>query len=123
ALHGRRVDDRPARVVGYVEATPVIPGNAVIEVFAAPAVIDPHRQLCIREAQVSRGGPEKENLLTSGMNDGCQEREDLPKPGATGKDIGVSRQVFTGCHGDSCQAIAGDRSWSCLRLSVLAAFF
>src|SRR5207249_5299644 len=87
ALHGGGINDRSTCVISDLEATPVIPRNAIEEVLA---VINPNRQMRFGEAQVACGSAEEERLLTSGSDNRRQKGEDFPKPRTTGKNVRVS---------------------------------
>src|SRR5215472_16070330 len=83
-FHRSGVNDWATCVVSHLEATPVVSGNAVEQMFT---MIDPNRKLCFSEMQVACPCTKEEHLLTSGNNHGSQKGEDFPQPGITGKNI------------------------------------
>src|SRR6266550_4875165 len=57
---GSRIDDGSSGIVGYLEAAPLVPRNAVHE---ARAVIGPDGKRFLGEASIARRRSEKENFL------------------------------------------------------------
>src|SRR5712664_1025851 len=90
AITVRRIEQGAARVVGDLEAAPLVPGNAVHE---ARAMVPPDGQRLLGEAPIAGGRPEKEDLLARrlhALTDGIGEQRS--QPGAAGKHEAISRQ-------------------------------
>src|SRR3989449_2673362 len=90
ALTVRRIEQWTARVVGDLEATPLVAGDAVHE---TRAMIRPDGQRLLGEAPVAGGRAEKEDLLARGAHavaNSIGEQRAEPRP--AGKDKVVSRQ-------------------------------
>src|SRR5712691_9754366 len=86
----RRIEQWAARVVGDLEAAPLVAGDAVHE---ARAMIRPDGQRFLGEAPVAGGRSEKEDLLARGAHavaNSIGEQRAEPRP--AGKDKVVSRQ-------------------------------
>src|SRR3989449_2485178 len=98
ALTVRRIEQRAARVVGDLEAAPLVAGDAVHE---ARAMIRPDGQRLLGEAPVAGGRSEKEDLLARGAHTVADHVwEERAQPRAAGKDEAIGRQptAVRQCH-------------------------
>src|SRR5258708_37731571 len=79
-LHRAGINDRSTRVVGDLEAAPVVSRYPKERILAH---INPGWQLLFCEAQIPRRCAENETFLPSGNDGRRQEWEDFPEPWAT----------------------------------------
>src|ERR1043165_6731043 len=99
ALAAGGIERWAARVVGHLEAAPLVAGNAVHE---ALAVIGPDRQRVLAVAMIAGRRAEKEDFLARGMDalaDDVGKQRAQPRPAGEDEPIGGERAAVRQCHG------------------------
>ena len=88
-LARRGIEDGTSRVVGHLEAAPLVARDTVHE---RCAVVRPHGHCIFGEALIARGRAEKEDFLPRGADAIADDiREQRSEPRTAGEDEAVSR--------------------------------